>query len=557
MSYLSIEQPDVPALEVKLVNEKTSLGRADDNDVVLVADEVSRHHAVITRRGDGYLLRDLESLNGTYVNRQQVIERILSDKDEVWLGSKCRMVFRYEYDAAAQEASSVEQDLERIREDMDRVGNSMTLIGKQSEEDLENTKTMIGASGHDVHAMGRAFRRLSALYKASNETSRLIASNADLPTRLAKTLDLAIEVTEAGRGFLMLRDEATGGLQVHVAREMGQDLRESSPSMGIAGRAANYGEPVLMRERGSNKEYGGRDSVIAQRIQSAMSVPLKIEGRVLGAIYVDTRNEQDSFDEEDLELFASMASQMALAIENVRLYERMVAAEKKRADLGRFLSPAIVEAIMQADQDLELGGRKQMVTTMFCDIRGFTPIAERLAPGELVDMLNTHFTAMVDILFAYQGTLDKYIGDEIMAVFGAPIEQEDDAERAIQAALAMQQKNRELNEMRAREGMPVFEMGIGICSGEVIAGHVGSPERMEFTVVGDRVNVARRLCSLAEAGQLVVSEASFERAKELIEARPIGTVNLKGKANPEKAFEVLRLRQQDEAAITQEPSSSE
>lgn len=550
MPYFLIEQPGAPTIKTPFTAPETTFGRAENNSVILVADEVSRHHARVEMRDDLIVLVDLNSLNGTYVNGQRVVERILSDKDEIWMGGKCRMVFHDDRACAGQDRTaapvapaSADVDIERVRADMDRLAADMTLIAKQT-RDAHGAAPVapIPPSEADLHAMGRAYRRLAALYKAGTEVSKLIASNADLPTRLSKVLDTAIEVTEAERGFLMLRDETTGALRVHVARKMGRDLQAGSPSMGIAGRAADTGRPVLMRDPERDQEFALRKSIITQRISSAMCVPLCVENRILGSIYVDTRRLGFSFNEEDLELFASVASQSALAVENVRLYERMLNAEKKRAELSRFLSPSVVDAVMREDKELELGGRKQVVTTLFCDIREFTPLAERLAPAELLELLNEHFTAMVDIIFRLQGTLDKFIGDEIMALFGAPIAYENDAERAVCAAVAMQEKNQELNAGRASRGQDTFEMGIGIATGEVIAGLLGSPERMDFTVVGDRVNTARRLCSMAEPGQIVLCEPTHEQVKERFECRRIGTLALKGKEVPVRAFEVLRRK---------------
>jgi adenylate cyclase len=346
---------------------------------------------------------------------------------------------------------------------------------------------------------------------------------------------------QADRGFVMLRDEASNQLSVSVAREMGQDLAASSPSMGIAGKAAIDGEPVLMGNASTDQEFGLRDSIIRQAITSAMAVPLRIEDRILGSIYVDTRSFDVTFKEEDLELFASLASQLAMAIDNVHLYEKMVSVEKKRLNLSRFLSPAIVDEIMKEDSSLELGGRKRVVTALFCDIRGFTPIAERMPPRLMVDILNEHFTAMTEIVFKFNGTLDKYIGDELMAVFGAPLYAEGDAVRAVRTALAIHAKNVQLNAQRADEGRPILNLGIGINTGEAIAGYIGSPMRMEFTVVGDHINIARRLCDLAKPGQVVVGGSTHALVKEYVEARSIGEDILEGKAIPVDAYEVLSI----------------
>jgi adenylate cyclase len=547
MPQIVIEQPGVDSMTVPIVGETVNVGREKDNHVVLVADEVSRHHARFITRGDRIMLMDLNSLNGIYVNRQRVHERMLDHMDEVLLGSKCRMIFRDDTHIGtgapmSGEDSTVIRDLDRIRAELETAGNNLTMIGRAEKAPAGSHTEVRGApSQSELHIMSRAYHRLAALYEAS----KVIASDFDLSKRLSLVLDTAIEVMEAERGFVMLRDEESGGLRVHVARRMGQDMKASSPSMGVAGRASIDGEPVLMTDSGKDSEFGNRDSIVRQQITSAMAVPLRVEGRILGAIYLDSRHVSKRFVEQDLELFASLGAQLAMAIENVRLYEQMVEAEKKRANLGRFLSPAIVDEIMHQDQELELGGRKRMVTSLFCDVRGFTPIAERMAASELVDTLNHFFTEMTEIIFENQGTLDKYMGDEIMAVFGSPLTAPDDAARAVTAAVAMQARNHELNVEREREGSQPFEIGIGIATGEVIAGCIGSPKRMEFTVIGDRVNTAKRLTGEAGPGQILVARETYDLVEDRVEARNAGALALKGKEETIEAFEILGLKDSD------------
>ncbi|MCX5757525.1 MAG: GAF domain-containing protein, partial [Candidatus Hydrogenedentes bacterium] len=522
MPQVVVEQPNIPSMTIPLSGDEIRFGRAEDNEVVLVADEVSRHHAVLRRRGAKMLLCDLNSLNGTYVNRQRIVERVLSHMDEIWFGGKCRLVYRDDTIFGSTSASSLSEskllsDVNKIRAELDRAGNNLTLIAQGSRAPLAEA-TLVGPAQptpEDLVTMGRAYRRLSALYRAN----KLIASDFDLSRRLSDVLDTAIEVMGADRGFILLHDEASNRLRVSVAREMGQELAASSPSMGIAGTSAIDGVPVLMGSSVDDSEFGMRESIIRQRITSAMAVPLRIEDRILGSIYVDSRKPTVTFNEEDLELFVSLATQLAMAIDNVRLYERMIEAEKKRSNLSRFLSPAIVDEIMKEDSVLELGGQKRLVTTLFCDIRGFTPIAERIPARLMVDLLNEHFTAMTEIIFAYKGTLDKYIGDELMAVFGAPLSADDDAERAVRASLAIQQRNAEINVQRTHDGRPAFHLGIGINTGEVIAGYIGSPMRMEFTVVGDHVNTARRLCDIARPGQTVVGGSTYQFVQNCVDAR--------------------------------------
>lgn len=544
MPQVIIEQPGVPPRTVPLSGKEITFGRSEDSDVILVADEVSRHHAKMLRDGERTMLVDLKSLNGTYVNRQRIVERVLSHMDEVWFGSKCRLVYRddthYGRGKGDRPESKLLRNMDKIRAEMDRVGNSMTMIGRSTPV----AGTMISqqlhaeATAEELLRMGQAYRRMASLHK----TSQVMASNFDLNERLAQVLDIVMEVMEADRGFVMLREEATNSLNVKVAREMGKELAASSPSMGIAGRAAIDGEPVLMADRATDQEFGMRDSIIMGQIASAMCVPLKIENRILGSIYVDTRKASVTFGEEDLELFASLANQAALAIDNVQLHQKVVEAEKRRQSFSRFLPHGIVEQILSNDTDIELGGQKTSVSTMFCDIRGSTQLGEQLAAHQLVELLNDHFTAMTEIIFEFRGTLDKYIGDELMAIFGAPLAMPDHDIKAVSAALALQRRNQELNVVRRSEGKPEIQIGIGIDSGDVIAGYIGSPMRMDYTVVGDRVNTAKRFCDMAGPGKVVVGEETWNAIQDQVESRPLGTVMLKGKEQPVQAHEIVSLK---------------
>ena len=549
MPQVTIEQPGVPKMTVPLSGDEITLGRSENCDIVLVADEVSRNHARLVRRGDAYALFDLKSMNGTYVNRQRIVERILSHQDEIWFGSKCRLVYlddtqfgREEIvkEGGGQHNHKLERDVERIREEMDRLGDSMTFLGGQTMLEDENQQAAAQAQAADVVRMSRAYRRLEALHKAS----QVMASAFDLRERLAKMLDLIMAVLGADRGFVILRDKEGENLNVKVARQMGKELAASSPSMGIAGRAAMDGVPVLMANRDTDLEFGMRDSIIMSAIRTAMCAPLKIETRTLGSIYVDSQHGDLAFSEEDLELFCSLASQAAMAIDNVQLHDQVVEAEKKRLNFSRFLPHAIVEKIMDDDTTLELGGQKTTATTMFCDIRGSSKLAETLSPQQLVNLLNDHFTAMTEIVFEHQGTLDKYIGDEIMAIFGAPIPTGDDAYNAICAAIALQQRAAELNQARRADNRPLIEIGIGIDTGEVIAGYIGSPMRMDYTVVGDRVNTAKRFCDMASAGKVVVGEETWRAVHDRVHGIPIGEVKLKGKQEAVHAYEILSLKQE-------------
>ncbi len=545
MPLLIIEQPGISTQTIPIGEKEIVLGRSNDCDLILFAEEISRHHAKIFVKDENYIIVDLKSLNGTYVNRQRIVEHKLKHLDEIWLGSKCRIVFRNDVsqkdsktvrDKEGRESKYVDQ-MQHIREEIEEVKNTLFKISReQGEPALKETKDKLTPS-IDIKKLSRAYRRLDALYKAT----QIMSSARDLDSRLLQVLDLVIEVLGAERGFILLKDEMRDTLVTKVVRAMDSGLEATSPSMGIASKSAIEGEPVLMMDRSANPEFGSRESVIARRIVSAMCVPLRIEDRILGSIYIDTIKKKAFFDEEDLELFCSMGNQIAFAIENSNLNERMIKEQQKRDNFRRFLPDIVVEQIIGEGSALQLGGEKKRVTTMFCDIRGSSQLAEQLSPQELLVLLNEHFTAMTEIIFAWNGTLDKYIGDEIMAVFGAPISTGDDAYSAVCASLDILKRNEELNVLRISEGKPAFQLGIGIETGDVIAGFIGSPKRMEYTVVGDRVNSAKRLCDMASPGTIVVGNETWANLRGRVRGSPIGTFKVKNKEQFIVAYEVKGL----------------
>ena len=212
----------------------------------------------------------------------------------------------------------------------------------------------------------------------------------------------------------------------------------------------------------------------------------------------------------------------------------------KRA-FTRYVAREVVEEILKDPENLVLSGERRQVTVLFCDVRGFTPLSERLSPEEVVLLLNDFYNLMIETTFKYDGTLDKFLGDAVMAVFGAPMAHPDHSARAIRTALAMQEGITGLNERRKRDGKEGISVGIGVSAGEAVAGTVGTEDRMEYTVIGDSVNLAARLESNAKPGQILISHRTYERVRDLVDARPLGRIRVKGKEEEVEVYEVLGL----------------
>jgi len=212
-----------------------------------------------------------------------------------------------------------------------------------------------------------------------------------------------------------------------------------------------------------------------------------------------------------------------------------------RTLLGRYVSEAVAAEVVESpEKHLRLGGEKREVTVLFADLRGFTPMAEALEAEDVVEILNTYLERVVDLVFGYGGTLDKFRGDGVLAVFGAPVAHEDDPARAVRCALDLQEAIKKL----AFTKFPDLRLhvGIGINTGSVIAGTIGSDRRMDYTVIGHEVNVAARFEANAGPGQTLITGGTHERVKDLVDVRELGALRVKGSGHAVLAFDVLGLR---------------
>lgn len=217
--------------------------------------------------------------------------------------------------------------------------------------------------------------------------------------------------------------------------------------------------------------------------------------------------------------------------------------EKERVTniLGKYISPEVAKKVLADQEGLALKGERRECVVMFTDIRGFTAFSENMAPEKLVKDLNEYFTLMVDGVLKYEGTLDKFIGDAIMAVWGAPVPFEDKELRSVKAALDMQKSLGQYNKARIDRNLPPLTMGVGLNSGVVVSGNLGSDKRTDYTVIGEEVNLASRLCSKAAPGQILISDSMYRKLKGLVEMRALEPIALKGFSEPVKVYEVTGL----------------
>ena len=253
--------------------------------------------------------------------------------------------------------------------------------------------------------------------------------------------------------------------------------------------------------------------ILHEGAHSSLTCPLIVKGKVTGFMFFSSRN-KDAYHQGHVEVFQELAGQMAVTLEKSRLYEELTSRNQFiRKVFGQYVSDDVAEVLLSSPDALKLGGKKQIVTIMMTDLRGFTKMSEHKPPEVVVAALNTHLEHMVPIIKAHGGTIDNIIGDAIMVLFGTPLPRPDDAQRAVACALAMQREMAEVNDRNQHQGLPELAMGIGINTGSVIVGNIGSEAHMKYSVIGSPVNLASRIESHSKGGEVLVSGATLQDVK--------------------------------------------
>jgi adenylate cyclase len=486
--------------EHPLCDGHTIVGRGQTCDVVINDDSISRQHARLVVHAGQVELNDLQSRNGTYVGGRAVREATLRGGEQLSFGD-------------------VEATIEQ-----------RSAAATAAPEALVAEHTMFRQLG-DTATATSAVRIVEAprLINLLSEVARTLVATLPLRDILNRVIDLLLAHVPAERACLALAEAGTVTLASQIVRradgkaaapvEISRTVRQMTLSQRVA---------VLTSDVHEDPRFDGSQSVLLSDVRSLICGPLYAGEELIGLLYVDNPVTRQ-FTEADLELFSAIANYAAVAITQGRLAERLREESERRERLQRYHSPAVVERIMaqaHGDGSGVLEAQDREITVLFADLVGFTTLSETLPPAEVASLLNRFFSEMTDAIFSEDGTVDKFIGDAILAVFGAPVEQHDHARRAVRAAQAMRRAVARLN---AGGGRPL-RVRYAINSGVAIAGDVGSARRREYTVLGDVVNTASRLESLAEPDQIIVSRATYDRISPPIAATPLGEKAIRGRA---------------------------
>jgi adenylate cyclase len=529
-------------------------------------------------------------------------------------------------------------------------------------ESLSNLEGTLYKVSQKVTAVEEERYKLLALAT----TTQAVNSSLELDEVLRLVMDTIVRLTEAERGFLMLRD-SQGEMTMRVARNWEQESinpNEFAISRTIIQRVIESSAPILTTNAQEDPRFGGHESIVAYNLRSILCVPLKVKNELIGVIYADNRIRSGIFDEAERDLLTVFANQAAIAIENARLFAsvrrtldevielkslmdnvfasiasgvltanvmnqitlcnraaesilgrvpselvghrleqalpvlarelqvhlsavretdkpvvgleivhqhpqrgpldwRLNLSPLKDADqttqgvaivlddltehkkleaqrrlLERMVSPAVLD---QIDPDsLQIGGQQRDITILFADIRGFTAYSEKQSPEGLVAVLNRYLAAGAEAVLAQEGTVDKFLGDAVMAWFNAPLPQPDHTLRAVRAALALESAIQRLHAELPPEGHLSF--GVGIHYGQAVLGWIGTEKRLDYTAIGDSVNTAKRIQENAARNQILISREAYEQVEDSVIAKPYAPLHVKGKSEAVEVFELQGIK---------------
>lgn len=568
-AILKITEPDNAPREINLhPGAEYTVGRAKDNDIVLNDRRVSRKHARIISENSGFMVIDgymdageiKRSVNHVYVNGTAHVEKMLRQGDLILIGETTLEFKAIEaimpIDITAELFPPIDEVPDTlppegevpkdVKYDDNPLGHTQVqisaneIIGRRSNLSIETEF----ATPDEVKDLRRKARMLELLY----EMSKTLGTVFDLKDIFEKATDLIFRGTPADRVVALLAEETQDGkILSYNLNPIGVRTRDETIerltgkltiSRTITSKVMEDRVAMLSQDAKTDEMFSGAESIVSQGVRSTICAPLITESNVHGVVYADRLDPFAAFTSDHLELISAVAAQTALTVETVKSHKRLAREEVARANYSRFMPEYVVQQLLENPDSFRLGGVNQTITVLFADIRGFTAFSEKANPEKIVGLLNRYFTAMTEIIFDHGGSLDKYIGDELMALFGAPSATPEDAANAVRAAVAMQQRLGPLNDELAADGYARIKIGIGMHTGEATVGYIGSERRSEYTAIGDTVNLASRLQSNAPGGAILISEATARAAGGLFPLKIREPLAVKNRKQPVNLFEV-------------------
>ncbi|HEX8142554.1 MAG TPA: adenylate/guanylate cyclase domain-containing protein [Pyrinomonadaceae bacterium] len=506
-----------------------TIGRAPDNDIRIDDLRVSRHHAVI--RSVSRLRAELSNIsNGNIVLLNDAPVSAETGDRALRVGDQIKIV-----QTLYRVAWNDEPPLSYTDEPL-----SMSTSMVPAETGV-SALLMTTSSQRTKDDEIKELRRKAEMLAQLCEMSAALASNFDDASILDYATGIVMRTIPADCCAALLSDQGEAPRPVSLRFRQPDKLGSQQPLISRTAVRTAIEKRVMLSSHDVMRDINLNvsQSAVMQGIRSLACAPLVGREGVYGALYIDRRDVLETFSDVDTQLLSAVAAQAAIAVEAARARERAQREAMARAAFARFMPEHIIKELVENPQKFQLGGTNKRVTALFCDVRGFAKLSHRARPETIVDLLNILFTEMAAEIFAQQGTLNKYLGDGLMALFGAPVEGETDAVNAVTAAIGMQRRIKEVNAQLAAKNLPRVMLGIGINTGEATVGCIGAEQRSEYTAIGDTINIASRIEGQAKPGQVLVTEAT---AKELGGKFPLSepwAVEVKNIDEPVQIYSVM------------------
>ena len=522
---------------VPLAGGRTRLGRGSDNEVILSDVSVSRYHAEILREGAGWTVHDLKSTNGVEVNRVPVEKAPLHPGDLLTIGS---FEIRLE-EEEARPPRPVPAAPESLDGTIAGLGNATIIRPLAEFAAAYGLKEGVGPAPAVLETEDQAY--VHRMFGFLTRLARMLTAADAVDDVLSRVLDLAVEAFPVDRGFILLSDDA-GELVCELARIKDKSQLHPSGEVPVSRTMlqAVIDERVALVtfDAQADQRLSGGESIRLHQIRSAMCAPLWSGERIVGVIQVDSPFHVGAFRERDLDVLTTLANYAAVAVERIRYARKAEFERQARARLERYHSPSVIEEVLRGGDEGMRKLQSAEATVLFADLVGFTAFAENAPPERVAESIDAFLDLSVEAIFRAGGTLDKFIGDCVMAFFGAPVAQPDHAVRAVRAAVEIQAGLSAWNARREAEGLPGFKARVALNSGPVVVGDIGSARRVDYTVLGNTVNVASRLEGVAPPDEIVIGPETHRLLSGAFPTEPLGELALKGLQQRITAYRVVR-----------------
>lgn len=513
------------------IEEHCIIGRHANNHITIIDPGISSVHCLITFEfKQGFVIRDLGSLNGTFVNNKKIdVKLSLNDGDEITLGNT-RCIFN------AMAPGTVVQIIDEY---------SHTIHSHFSPISALNTeKAFLSEKEMPDEAVLRAYYEK---LRITHELQRGINFDMSIDNIFDHVLNCTFELLPCDRGIILISNKK-GELKPRAYKTKSKE-NKFIISNTLVNYLRNNKKGIVSTDAIADDRFNGAKSIIIKGTRSTIAVPIldqahRDQAHMIGIIILESSTAVSAYNSKDLLLLTNIANQTSQFIQTSEMAQKIKEDAITRKRFQRLLSPNLAEMVVSGRLKVEKGGENRIATVLFADIRDFTLLSENTNATEVLKMLNDYFEIIVDIVFHHEGTVDKFIGDAMMAIWGAPVAHDDDPFRAVKAAVDIQNLLVEFNKTRAAEGQFQIQIGIGINTGNLVAGYIGSSRTMNYSVIGRTVNTAFRLCSAAKPGQILISGQTFDQVQDTFDIAELEPIPARGKYKPVRTFNVLNSNRQ-------------